>query len=198
MYARDIDIPAYSKTKKLRLVTPDPKYAPITIKWISQDEVTQYLGTDFSKMTIDDEVDHLKNMIDDDNRYSWMIERDGEIVGNVEINEIKELSEKYGVKTGAFCTLIGNPDDWGQGLGSYAKQAACNWAFSEGGFQLIEAKAYVQNVRSWGALEKLGYHYEGIENGEVEGAPVEWKVYTLKKADWEQLNWPVKQNVPTR
>jgi len=190
MFIREIDIPQYSATHSLRLVTPDPKHAPITMKWISQPEVTQYLGADFSSMTISDEIDHLKNMVNDDDRYSWMIERDGEVVGNVEINEIKELSEKYGVKAGAFCTLIGDPSNWGQGLGSYAKQAACNWAFSEGGFELIEAKAYVQNVRSWSALEKLGYHYDGIENGEVEGKSVEWKVYTLKKTDWEKLEWP--------
>ena len=192
MYARDIDILSYSGERKLRLVRPDPKYSPLTIKWISQDEVTQYLGADFSKMTEADEAKHLQSMVDDDNRYSWMIERDGEIVGNVEINEIKELTEKYHVKAGAFCTLIGDPKNWGQGLGSYAKQAACNWAFSEGGFELIEAKAYVQNVRSWSALEKLGYHYEGIESDEVDGKPVEWKVYTLKKSDWEILSWPTK------
>lgn len=192
MYARDIDIPSYSSTHKLRLVKPDPKYAPITVKWIGQEEVTQYLGADFSQMTEQDEVSHLKNMIDDSNLYSWMIERDDTIVGNVEINEITELSKKYGVKTGAFCTLIGDPKNWGQGLGSYAKQAACNWAFSEGSFELIEAKAYVQNNRSWNALEKLGYHYEGIEKGEVEGEAVKWKVYTLKKADWEKLSWPTK------
>lgn len=192
MYARDIDIPSYSSTHKLRLVKPNPKYAPITIKWISQKEVTQYLGADFSKMTEEDEISHLQEMVNDDDRYSWMIERDGAIVGNVEINEINELSKKYEVKTGAFCTLIGDPKNWGQGLGSYAKQMACNWAFSEGDFELIEAKAYIQNIRSWSALEKLGYHYEGIEKDKIEGEPVEWKVYTLKKADWEKLSWPTK------
>ena len=57
---------------------------------------------------------------------------------------------------------------------------------------MVEAKAYVQNVRSWSALEKLGYHYEGIERGDVNGAPVEWKMYTLKKKDWEELNWSLK------
>lgn len=192
MYARDIDIPFYDITKKLRLIKPDPKYAPVTIQWISKDEVTKYLGADFSKMTVEGEVKHLENMVDDNDRYSWMIELDGEIVGNIEINEIKDLSQKYGVKTGAFCTLIEDPSNWGQGLGSSAKKAASNWAFSEGGFEMIEAKAYVQNVRSWSALEKLGYHYEGIERGDVNGAPVEWKVYTLKKKDWEELNWSLK------
>lgn len=92
MYARDIDIPSYSQAHKLRLIKPDPTHAPITIKWIRRPKVTQYLGADFSQMTEEDEVQHLRNMVDDDNRYSWMIERDGEIVGNVEINEIKELS----------------------------------------------------------------------------------------------------------
>ncbi len=189
MYARNIDISSYSKTQTLRLVRPDPKYAPITIKWISDDEVIQYLGADFSKMTVEDEIDHLKNMVIDNDRYSWMIERDGEIVGNIEINEIKELSQKYGVKTGAFCTLIGDPTNWGKGLGSSAKKAASNWAFSEGDFELMEAKAYIQNVRSWSALEKLGYHYEGNEKGDVDGNSVEWRVYTLKKKDWKGLSW---------
>lgn len=150
------------------------------------------MGVDFSQMTEEDEVQHLRNMVDDDNRYSWMIERDGEIVGNVEINEIKELSQKYGVKAGAFCTLIGDPRNWGQGLGSYAKQAACNWAFSEGNFEIIEAKAYVQNIRSWSALEKLGYRYMGVEESKVADKLVKWKVYTLAKADRERLNWSTK------
>lgn len=189
MYARDIDIPFYKSTSKLRLVSPDPAFAPITIKWISQNDVTQYLGADFSGMTEQDEVEHLKNMVEDNDRFSWMIERDGEIVGNVEINEIKELSDKYGVKTGAFCTLIGDPSNWGKGLGLTAKQAACNWAFNEGGFELIEAKAYKENVRSWSVLEKLGYEYVGIENEEVAGKPVEWKVYKLTKDNWEKLDW---------
>lgn len=192
MYARDIDIPSYSQTHKLRLVKPDPTHVPITIKWIRRPKVTQYLGADFSQMTEEDEVQHLQNMVNDDDRYSWMIERDGEIVGNVEINEIKELSQKYGVKAGAFCMLIGDPKNWGQGLGSYAKQAACNWAFSEGNFEIIEAKAYVQNIRSWSALEKLGYRYMGVEESKVADKLVKWKVYTLAKADWERLNWPTK------
>lgn len=189
MYTRTIVIPSSSKTQTLRLVKPSPAYAPITIQWIHRPEVTQYLGADFSQMTEEDEVAHLQNMLDDDDRYSWMIERDGEIVGNIEINEIRKLSHKYGVTAGAFCTLIGDPKNWGQGLGSSAKQAACNWAFSEGGFAIIEAKAYVQNVHSWNALERLGYRYAGIEQGEVAGKAVKWRVYTLARADWRQLDW---------
>jgi len=189
MYTRTITIPSSSQIQTLRLVAPNPAYAPITIQWIRQPEVTQYLGADFSHMTEEDEAAHLQNMLDDDDRYSWMIERDGEIVGNIELNEIRKLSHKYGVTAGAFCTLIGNPKNWGQGLGSSAKQAACNWAFSEGGFAIIEAKAYAQNIRSWSALERLGYQYAGIEQGEVAGEAVKWRVYTLTKTDWEELSW---------
>ena len=189
MYTRTIAIPSSSKTQTLRLVKPSPAYAPITIQWIHRPEVTQYLGADFSQMTEEDEVAHLQNMLDDDDRYSWMIERNGEIVGNIEINDIRKLSHKYGVTAGAFCTLIGDPKNWGQGLGSSAKQAACNWAFSEGGFAIIEAKAYMQNVHSWNALERLGYRYAGIEQGEVAGEAVKWRVYTLARADWEELDW---------
>ena len=140
MYTRTIAIPSSSKTQTLRLVKPSPAYAPITMQWIHRPEVTQYLGADFSQMTEEDEVAYLQNMLDDDDRYSWMIECNGEIVGNIEINDIRKLSHKYGVAAGAFCTLIGDPKNWGQGLGSSAKQAACNWAFSEGGFAIIEER----------------------------------------------------------
>lgn len=189
MHTRTLTLPSYNQTQTLRLVAPSPAYAPITIQWIHRPEVTQYLGADFSQMTEEYEVAHLQNMLDDDDRYSWMIERNGEIVGNIEINDIRKLSHKYGVTAGAFCTLIGDPKNWGQGLGSSAKQAACNWAFSEGGFAIIEAKAYMQNVHSWNALERLGCRYTGIEQSEVAGKSVVWKVYTLARADWEELNW---------
>ena len=196
MYTHTITISSYSQTQTLRLVAPSPAYAPITMQWIRRPEVTQYLGADFSHMTEEDEVAHLQNMLNDDDRYSWMIEHDGEIVGNIELNEIRKLSHKYGVTAGAFCTLIGDPKNWGQGLGSSAKQAACNWAFSEGGFAIIEAKAYVQNIRSWNALERLGYRYTGIEQGEVAGEAVKWRVYTLAKADWEELSWAKHRMMP--
>lgn len=51
---------------------------------------------------------------------------------------------------------------------------------------------HLQNIRSWSALEKLGYRYVRIEKGNVAGYPVKWKVYTLAKADWERLDWPTK------
>lgn len=81
MYTHTITLPSSSQTQTLRLVAPSPAYAPITMAWIRRPEVTQYLGADFSQMTEEDEVAHLQNMLDDDDRYSWMIERDGEIVG---------------------------------------------------------------------------------------------------------------------
>ena len=189
MYTRTITIPSYSQTQTLRLVAPSPAYAPITIQWIRRPEVTQYLGADFSQMTEEDEVAHLQDLFGDGGRCRWMVEGDGGMVGECGIRGIRKLSHKYGVTAGAFCTLIGDPKNWGQGLGSSAKQAACNWAFSEGGFAIIEAKAYMQNVHSWNALERLGYRYAGIEQGEVAGEAVVWKVYTLARADWEELSW---------
>lgn len=69
-------------------------------------------------------------------------------------------------------------------------QAICNWAFEEDNFELVEAKAYIQNKRSWGVLENLGYKYEGIQENEIEGKLIKWKVYTLSKDLWKKLDWP--------
>jgi RimJ/RimL family protein N-acetyltransferase len=192
MFAKEIAVRSYSDTKKLALVRPDSSHSLVSINWIVNNSVTQYLGADFSDMTVDDEVEHLAGMITNEDCYSWMIELDGEIVGNIELNEIKETTDKRGAKAAALCTLIGSPKNWGQGLGVYAKHGACNWAFTEGGFELIVAKAYLENERSWKSLEKLGFDFEGIEADEINGRSVQWKVYVLRKSDWEELDWSVK------
>ena len=75
-------------------------------------------------------------MLDDDDRYSWMIERNGEIVGNIEINDIRKLSPQIRRHSGGILYT-----DWAirktgvKALGVLTKQAACNWAFSDGGLQ---------------------------------------------------------------
>lgn len=68
MYAQDIEIPTYRNPGKLRLVKPDPTHAKITIEWILNNEVTKYLGADFSGMTIVDESKHLEEMVSSDDK----------------------------------------------------------------------------------------------------------------------------------
>ena len=186
MYSRDID--KYSN-HILKLVRPKKEYAKTTITWLINPKVTKYLGEDFSKTTYENEVEHLNGISTDKDCFSWMIELDGRIVGNVEINQIKKTTKKYGAKSGSFCTLIGSEKDWGKGIGTISKKYACNWAFRDGGFKFIEAKAYVQNDRSWVALEHSGFQYKNNENEIVNGQSVEWKVYLLSKHDWELLEW---------
>ena len=93
MYSRDID--KYSSSHILKLVRPKKEYAKTTFKWISRPEVTKYLGEDFSKTTYENEVEHLEGISTDKDCFSWMIELDSRIVGNVEINQIKKKTQKY-------------------------------------------------------------------------------------------------------
>jgi RimJ/RimL family protein N-acetyltransferase len=48
--------------------------------------------------------------------YSWMIEVQGRVVGNITINSIYDSTKKEGVRAGNLAILIGDPSFWGQGL----------------------------------------------------------------------------------
>lgn len=166
---------------------PTPLFAATTIGWIRDPDVTRYLGADFSAATEETERQHLERMLVDEDCYSWMIEHDGRIVGNVELNGIAALSRKYAVRAAGLCIVIGDPRDWGLGLATRSVQAVCAWALASGGFDLVEGKAHARNERSWRALARLGFRDRGVEAGELDGSRIEWRVLALARNDWAEL-----------
>ncbi len=52
--------------------------------------------------------------------------------------------------------------DWGRGYGTEAVRLACRYGFATMSLNRVEARVVAGNLRSAGALERMGFHREGL------------------------------------
>lgn len=172
----------------LHLTKPSLDQAALSLKWLQDPEVGQFMGADFSQVSMKTEEDRIRELLNDEDRISWMIELGGVVIGNIEINSIAKTSAQYAVKAGKFSTLIGDKAQWGKGIAPAAKRTVMDWAFNEGGFEMLVGKVLAQNTRSFRSIERLGFDYRGTENEVENGDTTQWKVYTMTKQRWESAS----------
>ncbi len=103
MFARVLDAPGYPGGD-LRLVEPSLEHAPLSLRWLRDPEVGQYMGVDFSDVSLATEQRRIRDILDGDDVYGWMIELDGQVIGAIEINRIQESSGQYGASLSVHCT----------------------------------------------------------------------------------------------
>lgn len=187
MFTRIIDAPDYPRGK-LRLVKPSLGHAPLSLQWLSDPEVGQYMGADFSDVSLATEEKRIRDILSDRDTIGWMLELNSKIIGAIEINRIKESSQEYNSKSGNFSILIGDKQQWGKRIAPTAMQAVIDWAFTEGEFELLIGKALTSNERSWHNLERLDFEFQGLKPDTLKDQPVEWRVYALAKKRWQSMN----------
>jgi ribosomal-protein-alanine N-acetyltransferase len=184
----ELDVPDYT-LHKLRLITPDVRYAPESLDWVSDKEVGKYMGADFSDVSLQGEKDRLMKIIENKDAYNWIIECDKKAIGNININEISETSKEFEVKAGMLNYLIGNKNLWGKGITTALVRIVLDWAFKKANFEVIKSRAVPQNKSSLKVLEKTGFikykkeDYDGPNFGE----PTEYIAYELMKDAWLKL-----------
>src|SRR5580704_9607654 len=98
-FYKKLEIPEYT-LHELKLITPDMKYAQVSLDWISDKAVGKYMGADFSDVSLAGEKERLKEIIKNTDAYHWIIECDGLGIGNFNISEIADMSKEFGVKAG--------------------------------------------------------------------------------------------------
>ena len=137
-----------------RLIEPDLQHASESLSWVGNLDVVQFMGADFPSPTIEGEYERLQKILSSTDEYSWMIECDGVVIGNVCINDIAETTQKCGTHSGNLTVLIGDKKYWQKGIGSKACAAVLEWAFTDGGFKVMTARALQENTASIKMLQK--------------------------------------------
>ncbi len=139
----ELSVPEYS-LHKLRLLTPDIAYAKESLDWVSDNEVGKYVGADFSDVSLEGEKDRLKEILGNIDGYNWIIECDGTVIGNINISDIKDTSNEFGVKAGCLNYIIGEKNMWGKGITSALVKVVLLWAFSKNGYEIIKSRVVPQ------------------------------------------------------
>ncbi len=157
----------------IKLIEPNLTHAAPSLSWVSIDDVVQHMGADFRNPSLAGEEERIQKVIESPDQYSWMIEYEGRLIGNVCINDIAEETEKAGVRAGNIVILIGDPEFWKKGIATRVCSAVLECAKTKGKFQAMTARALEENTGSRRTLEKLGFTETGTEpyDGPADGKP---------------------------
>ncbi len=178
LFYREIDV-----KKNLHLITPKMEHANDSLLWVKAHDVIQYMGTDFPSPSLKEEKQRIKKILTSTDAYSWMIDLDHKIIGNISVHSIAETSKKLDCKAGNMTILIGSKKYWGKGLGTEICSSVLTWAFEVGGFKAIIARALQENIASIKTLQKLKFQeeqpepYKSLVNGKVSS----WRNFKIYK-----------------
>jgi [ribosomal protein S5]-alanine N-acetyltransferase len=169
------------KVGRLQLVEPAMRHAPASFEWVSDPVVIRLMGAETFTPSLAGEEERIRKILADEEAYHWIIEVEGRAVGNINLHDITETSQRFKVKAATFAILLGDQRMWGKGVGTAATQAVLDWAFRQAGFGLIAARALTQNLGSIRLLEKSGFVFVGTEpyDGPDLGEPALWQNYEI-------------------
>jgi len=110
--------------------------AHVSYKWRNDPEVFKFTGVVYSnEVTLESELNWIKNVITKKDDYRCAIIADGVYVGNVYITNIKD-------KEGEYHIFIGNKAYWGKGIATKASKLIIQY-----GFEHLKLKNIFLNVR---------------------------------------------------
>lgn len=140
-------------------------------------------------------VDTTRSLEDTENYIRFIASRVNQPNGEkiICIYSGKELAGIIGLKRVDWANRIAEIGYWidpafqGRGLVTRSCQKVIKYAFEDEGFNRIEIKCGVGNVKSSRIPLRLGFTFEGIErDGElVNGRYIDLEVYSLLKREWK-------------
>lgn len=166
----------------LKLTEHNLAFAESSLDWVRDGDIGQYMGVDFSTVSVQTEIDRIREILSNEDEYNWVIVLDGKAIGALSINGITKSSQEYSAKAGSLTFLIGYPAYRGRGIASAVIHQLLSWAFEEAAFAVITARALEENTASQKTLLRLGFEPCGTEpyDGLVHGHASRWKKYRLK------------------
>ncbi|MEO8745494.1 MAG: GNAT family protein [Candidatus Dormiibacterota bacterium] len=170
--------------KLVRLRPPRPEDAAMMITWFEDMEVTRFLLIR-NPPGIEAEKEWIDHRSRDPNEIVWVIEHEGDAVGNTAIHVI-DWKNGFGT-TG---TVIGNKAAWQKGLGREAMQLRARYAFTQLPLRKLKS-AYIEgNEASARAQAAAGYREVGRYRADmfVDGKWRDHVMTEVLREDWIKAN----------
>jgi RimJ/RimL family protein N-acetyltransferase len=140
-------------------------------------EVWRWIGGAYADVSLEGEGARIRDILADDDAYHWIIELNGEPLGNINLHEIEDQTHQFGARAACLTYLIGVRSAWGNGIATAVVREVVRWAFYEGGFKTILARVLKQNPASIRVLTNSGFLPAGTEpyDGPDLGEPAIWE-----------------------
>jgi len=156
----------YRAVKKLKiyegkiLIRPIlKKDLPQTIKWLKDPEVNKFLASDFKDLTLEKELDWLREMNSSLIDFVFAIDerKSKKYIGNCGMHKVD-----WENKTCEFGIVIGDKDYWGKKFGSDTINAIIRFVFDKLNLLKIKLFVYEYNSRAIKAYKKHGFTVKEI------------------------------------
>ena len=144
-----------------RIYLRDVRKADITnnyINWMNDEDVVQYLECRFTPHTSDSISEFIEGTNSDTESVLFAVcLKEGDVhIGNIKLGKINWL---HGFAE--MSILIGLKECWGKGYATEAIKLLTDYAFTDLGVKKLTAECYSDNLGSFNAFKKAGYHQEG-------------------------------------
>lgn len=152
-------------------------------KWRNDPELISLLGAPFRYINLDVDIRWFENyMSNRGNAVRCAIIEEGkdEILGLVSLTDINLMNQ-----SAVFHIMIGEMQNQGKGIGTFAVQAMLNHAFYNMNLHRIELTVLESNTRAIHLYEKCGFSQEGKKREALykNGQFVDARIYSKLKAE---------------
>lgn len=163
----------------------EKKDLPAINKWRNNPELVELLGAPFRYINLDVDIKWYESYMN--NRGSAIrcaITEDDEdtilgLISLVSINYMNQSAELH--------IMIGDSENQGRGIGTFAVTAMLNHAFNNMNLQRVELSVLEDNVRAKHLYEKCGFVYEGRKRKAKykNGSFVDMLMYSILKSEFK-------------
>lgn len=166
-------------------------------KWRNDPELIELLGAPFRYINLDVDIKWYESyMSNRGNAVRCAITEDDkdEILGLVSL-----VSVDYMNQSAEFHIMIGDTQNQGRGIGTFAVRSMLNHAFNNMNLQRVELTVLEDNVRAKHLYEKCGFVYEGrnrkakYKNGKF----VDTLMYSILKSEFSAVKDELETKLPT-
>ena len=170
-----------------RLRELEKKDIPFINKWRNNPELIARLGAPYRYINsaVDEKwFDSYMNNRNTQVRCSIVGEND-EIIGLVSLVNIDYMKQ-----SGVFHIMIGDEDNQGKGVGTFATKEMLNHAFNNLNLHRIELSVLVDNFKAIHMYEKIGFIKEGTKRqcNFKQGKYIDMHIYSILRDEYVTLN----------
>lgn len=147
--------------------------------WVNHYDVRRFIG--ISKPTnLKQETEFVENELEEENTILLGICLDGELIGDIALEEKENGVAELGIMIG--------PEYHGNGYGTEASRLVINHAFEQLRYHKIKTRVAESNEKSTRVWEKLGFQQEGTlrEHFFLDGEYRDMKLYGLLEDEWNE------------
>ncbi len=169
------------KTARLRPLREDD--LALVQRWFNDPAVRYWLHqSDRPDATPETVRGHFWRPVEEGRAVAWLIEAGGTPLGTLRLVEIDPHHRRA-----ELAISIGEPGQWGRGLGTDAIQQALGFAFRDLSLRRVSLITDADNGRGIRCYEKCGFVREGVLRGHRlrHGQPIDMLTMAVLKEDWE-------------